>query len=91
MSGRYFKSTIEKIRQAENDINYRLNREDSVSLNELYDLLGLDSIDIGDRVGWNLRDKSDLLDIRFSSTISKDGEAVLVMSYDVVPTFWYGD
>ena len=91
VSGRYFKSTIEKIRQAENDINYRLNREDSVSLNELYDLLGLDSIDIGDRVGWNLRDKSDLLDIRFSSTISKDGEAVLVMSYDVVPTFWYGD
>lgn len=91
VSGRYFKSTIEKIRQAENDINYRLNREDSVSLNEFYDLLGLDPIDIGDKIGWNLRDKTDLLDIRFSSTISKDGEAVLVMSYDVVPTFWYGD
>lgn len=91
LSGRYFKSTIEKIRQAENDINYRLNREDSVSLNEFYDLLSLDPIDIGDRLGWNLRDKTDLLDIRFSSTISKDGEAVLVMSYDVVPTFWYGE
>ena len=91
VSGRYFKSTIEKIRQAANEVNYRLNREDSMSLNEFYDYLDLPSIDIGDRLGWNLRDKSDMLEIRFSSTLTDAGEPCLVMSYDVVPTFWYGE
>lgn len=89
LSGRYFRSTIEKIRQAQNEVNYRLNREDWMSLNEFYDYLDLPSIDIGDKLGWNLRDKTDMLDIRFSSTLTDKGEPALVMTYDVVPTFWY--
>ena len=52
-SGRYFESTIEKVREAEYAINRQLHVEDGVYLNDFYEKLGLDPIDIGYNAGWS--------------------------------------
>ena len=55
LSGRYFKSDIDKIRRAENTLNKQMLHDicGFVSLNEFFEEIGLDGTDIGDKVGWN--------------------------------------
>jgi hypothetical protein len=58
-SGRYFRSdSVESIRSAVNDINELLLSEDFVSVNELYFLLHLPPMEIGDDAGWRADDGS---------------------------------
>lgn len=52
-SMRYFESTIEDVQRAEYQINRDLAMRDYATLNEFYDLLGLDPIDGGDKLGWS--------------------------------------
>ncbi len=85
--GRYFKSDIEKLRRIENVLNLRLREEMFVSLNELYSEIGLPSVDVGEKLGWNL-DKG-YVKLIFSATLTGDGEPCLVMSYDAQPYYHY--
>ena len=88
ISGRYFKSTIEKIKRVENDLNKRMLHDITgyVSLNEFYDELGLERTAIGDDLGWNV-DK--LIDMSFSSQIADNGEPSVVLDYNVAPKYDY--
>lgn len=86
-SGRYFKSTHEKIRQIVNEINYRLISEMYISLNEFYEELGLPPIRLGDNIGWNV--DSGLFDIRFTTVMGKDNVPCLVLNYDCEPRYDY--
>lgn len=52
-SGRYFESTMEKVKQAWYDTNRELVNNGTLSLNEHYDILGLLPIDSGDALGWS--------------------------------------
>lgn len=79
ISGRYFKSDIEKIRKSVNDLNSRLNHEMYISLNELYEELGLKSVAIGYELGWNVA--AGLIDLYFSSTLAEDGTPCLVLDF----------
>ena len=54
LSGRYFKSDIEKIKKAINDVNRRMLNENSVALNEYYVEIGLAAVGIGESVGWDI-------------------------------------
>jgi Family of unknown function (DUF6353) len=85
LTGRYFKSDIEKIRRSVNVLNKRLMNEMFITLNELYYELGLASTILGESLGWNI-DKG-LLDISFSTTLDEDGTPCLVLNYDVSPKF----
>lgn len=89
ISGRYFKSDIEKIRKAENILNRRLINEMRISLNEFYYELGLSSTDIGDDLGWDIDDG--LIELRFSTQLSDDETPCLVIDYSVAPKYkkWY--
>lgn len=87
VSGRYFKSDIDKIKKAENELNKRMLNEMYISLNEFFDELGLDHISIGDDLGWNL--DSGLIDLDFSSQLADDGTPCLVVNYQVGPTYGY--
>lgn len=87
LSGRYFKSDIEKIRKAENELNRNLVNEMYISLNEFYYELGLNRTKLGDDLGWNIDDG--LLDISFSSQLTEDGTPCLVMDYCVSPRYDY--
>lgn len=87
MSGRYFRSDVEKLRKAENEINRRLLTYDYISLNELYDEIGLDHTGTGDQVGWRV-DKG-LVKLEFSSQLTRDDEPCLVMKYECAPEYGY--
>lgn len=86
LSGRYFFSDAEFIRQSQNEFNHQLLNEMNLCLNDFYGILGLDSIDLGEEVGWSV-DK--MLDIRFASKLASDGTPCLVLDYHVKPIFEY--
>lgn len=83
LSGRYFKSSIEKIRKVENDMNQRLISEMWLSLNELYDKLGMSGISLGDEVGWNV---DGFLDFHFTAKIADDGQPCIVVDHWRLPS-----
>ena len=85
-SGRYFRSSMERLRKAEVDLNFKILHDDSVSLNEFYSLLNLEPTKVGDELGWNTDRK---LELDITSGISSDGEPVLVIDYRVNPTEGY--
>ena len=86
-SGRYFKSDIDRIKKAVNELNRRMNIEMYVSLNDFYDELNLEHTSLGDELGWSLDDG--LVEIDFSSQLADDGTPCVVMSYRVAPRRGY--
>ena len=56
-SHRYFESTIEQVIAAQYHINRNFVLRGYVTLNELYDFLGLEPTDYGNTVGWVVEDK----------------------------------
>ena len=86
-SGRYFKSDIECLRKAENQLNLRLREEMFVSLNEFYAELGLMPIDVGDLLGWNI-DKG-YIELQFTSHLSEENVPCLAISCNVAPYYNY--
>ena len=87
LSGRYFKSDIEKIKKAVNEINRQLTYDFYVSLNEFYEELGLPDTKLGGELGWNLDDG--LVEPSFSSQIADDGTPCIVLDYNVAPRYNY--
>lgn len=87
ITGRYFKSSQNKIKEAQNIINDRLRDEMWVSLNDLYYELGLPNVRIGDDLGWNVDDG--YLDIIISSRIAEDGTPCLTLDYAIGPRYDY--
>ena len=88
-SGRYFKSDIEELRKIQNLLNQRIINDGWVSLSELYSELGLAHTTSSDDMGWT----TDLLiDMRFSSQLTPDGEPCLVLGFNNNPQYgaWYG-
>ena len=79
-----FTSDIETIRRIVNDLNQRMiNGEDYISLNEFYYELGLDSVSIGDELGWNVT--TGKIDLDFSAQLDTDGVPCIVIDYMVAP------
>ena len=54
LSGRYFTSSYETIRQKINDLNFRLRDEMHISLNDLYYELNLEPIELGNLMEFNI-------------------------------------
>ncbi|MBQ9014469.1 MAG: hypothetical protein IJ094_13130 [Bacilli bacterium] len=52
-SGRYFKSNIDEVRRAQNELNAMINRDLYASVNDFYELLGIRGIEAGDTLGWS--------------------------------------
>jgi len=83
ISGRYFKSDIDKIKKIVNELNRQMITDEYISLNDLYYELGLDSIRLGDDLGWNI--SNGLIDLNFSSQLTSDDSPCLTMDYRVAP------
>lgn len=81
LTDRYFKSDIETLRKAQNDINYLVNAFNYVSLSEFYDLIGLPHTGVSDHQGWNFEKQ---MELRFSYTGAPDGEPCLAFEYNYV-------
>lgn len=87
ISGRYFKSDVDKIKKAENIVNHTLITNDYCSLNEFYDEIGLDATEMGSAIGWNV--DNGLIEIYFSAQIADDGQPCVVVNYDIQPTYHF--
>lgn len=87
LSGRYFKSDIEKIRKAVNVLNRQLLFDSYVSLNDFYDGIGLAGTKIGEDLGWRV--EQSLLEVEFSSQLAEDGTPCLVMNFLTAPVYDY--
>lgn len=87
LSGRYFKSTIDKIKKAEIKLDRQMIQEMYVSLNDFYWEIGLDGTDIGDQMGWNL--SKGYMDLSFSSQLADDGTPCAVIVYGIPPVYDY--
>lgn len=85
MTGRYFRSNIETIRQAVARLNQRLYSEMYISLNEFFAEIGIPEIKIGDELGWNVDDG--IIEIFFSSCLDDKNRPCLVIDYDISPRF----
>ena len=87
LSGRYFKSTIDKIKKAEIKLDRQMIQEMYVSLNDFYWEIGLDGTDLGDKMGWNL--SKGYMDLSFSSQLADDGIPCAVIVYGIPPVYDY--
>lgn len=83
LSGRYFEINIDRVQKAENKINRRLLNENYVSVNDLYDELGLEHTQLGDELGWKV--ENGYLKIDTSSQLATDGRPALVLNYSIAP------
>lgn len=84
-SGRYFESDIELIKKAINELNKRMIHDifGYVSLNDLYDELGLPNTGTGDVIGWNVQ--KGLIKDDLGAQLATDGRPCVVLNFEVGP------
>lgn len=87
LSGRYFKSSINNINSAVNELNNGLITEGTQCLNDYYDLIGLPDITIGYELSWDHSEFGDLIEARFTSHITSNGLPCVVVSLDRPPVY----
>lgn len=78
-TGRYFASDMETLRKAQNDLNAQLLRQDQVSLEEWYYIIGLQPTSFSSDMGWT-SDK--MMELEFTSNLTEDGRPCLAFSYN---------
>lgn len=90
VSGRYFKSDMEKIRRIENECNKKMLHDINgyMSLNDFYDELGLEHSSIGYELGWN---SYNLLEIDYIPQLLEDDKLCVVLEYTTGPKCDYMD
>jgi len=82
-SARYFRSDAEELRKAENIFNQKLLREGWLGINEFYDIIELDPIELGDEMGWIA--ERNLMELKYTTKLASDDEPCLVIEYYVSP------
>lgn len=81
-SGRYFSSSMEQIKKAQNDTNFQIIRESYASLNDFYERVGLPMIATGDELGWNT-DRE--VDVYISTTMTDDQRPCFSIDFNTAP------
>lgn len=82
LTGRYFQSTMEEIKRAENKINHELNNHMNASLSEFYDEIGLPPTPYTDSVGWNA---NNMVKLQFSAVLSTDDRPCIAIYFEHPP------
>lgn len=78
---RPFMSTMQDVKKAMNDINYKINGSVYASVNDWYDKIGLPRVPDGDDFGWS----NHLLDLDISTTITDDEKPAFLLKFTVEP------
>ena len=82
LSSRYFMSDMETLRKVQNDMNRIILDDMYASLNDFYYRIGLDPMNLGEELGWTI---DSLIDLKFTSRLSDDGQPCLVVNYESIP------
>lgn len=88
LSGRYFKSDMNTIKKAENEINLRLREDNYVSLNTLYDILDISHTKLSEELGWSINTNGSV-ELEVSAQIADDGQPCLVIDFSPMPIYDY--
>lgn len=90
LSNRYFRSTVNRVEKAMNEMNGRMidGMEMYVSHNTFLNELKLPNWIMGDDIGWSVNKRIDLM---FEPKISDDGEPCLAIAYLQPPFHQYDD
>jgi len=78
-TGRYFKSDIETLRKAENQLNARIHREMYATLSDFYSIVGLPYTSNSDDVGW---DTDKLMELKFTTVLADNGQPCIAFDYN---------
>jgi hypothetical protein len=86
LSDRYFRSSVEKIRQQVLNFSYNLISDMWLDLNEFYYAIGIASTELGNKVGFD-SDKvvNGIIEVEFSTQIASNGEPCVVINPTVYP------
>lgn len=85
---RWFKSDIDKLHKAENEVNGHMLDEGYISLNDFYYQVGLGDATVGDNIGWNYN-RDGFVKLKLSSTIASDGTPCIVLGFQKDPYYTY--
>lgn len=90
-SGRYFKSSIEHLKRIEADMNADLLKHGWVSLNDIYNAIGLEPIQLGEDIGFKFEidDISSRVEFNFDGDITVDGKPFIVLTMGPRPKWTY--
>lgn len=81
-SGRYFESSMEELKKAQNDINYTILSDGYASVGDFYGKIGLSATAYSEEVGW----KSDTkLELSFAGTLSEDQRPCIAIEFRAAP------
>lgn len=91
-SGRYFESTMENVINAEYRLNERFAYDFGVFLNEYYELLGIDTVDYGDYLGWSSYEVAEMwgfcwIEFNHRKVVMDDGLECTIIEMAMEPTF----
>lgn len=81
-TGRYFNSSVEAIKKAQNETNYQINAQGHASVSDFYNNIGLPRTSVSDEMGWS-SDK--LMEIDFSTVLSEDGRPCVAIDFQISP------
>lgn len=85
MTKRRFTSDLDHIRRIENELNRRMRDEYCISLNEFYIEVGLDTVPVGDILGWNI-DRG-YIEIQPDTMLDDDGVPCIIIDYLTRPSY----
>lgn len=81
-SGRYFRSDLDAIRKASNELNRQMLHNNYISLNQWYNSIGLEIVKDGYHLGWNI--DNGLIELDFGTCLVGD-EPCITMDYSRAP------
>ena len=85
VSDRYFYSNADQIRRAELEAQKMLNKNGFVSINDIYAILGLRDIPIGNDIGWQ-KDRNKDVVLVIGGALDDNGQPIGTMDMDVHPS-----
>lgn len=86
-SGRYFRTDIDKIKRAINELNRTMTYDNYVSLNDFYDKLGLETTKQGELLGWRL--SKGLIELSPSSHLDENDQPAYAVDFVDPPEYDY--
>ena len=91
---RWFRSTVEKVHEAEYKFNQNLTMSGFACINEFYDILGIERTDAGYQLGWSTITNDDIyglssFKVELEKTEMDGGMECYIMTYPCPPTFDY--
>ena len=86
LSGRYFQSSADEIRKAENTANFEILNFMHCSLSKFYDEIGLPATGFSDTIGFNTNRRCQ---VRFSTQMSSDDRPCLAIDFLEDPIYNY--